>query len=182
MKQELLPCPFCGKRAELVAHGRNGNYEHYVQCRNCCIWTIELTSEDNVIALWNTRANRTIPIPEIELQAIIDRNEERKRVKEQMYERPYTVEYDDDINDEGCGKSWPRALCSSQKIFSTFKYSLNHYVCDFSETGTNHETAEGVAFCCNDTPENDIDDLLAMIEDLSEALALANVRYSPIDE
>lgn len=57
--QDLLPCPFCGGKAE-INHWRG---EWWVSCENdnCPVMaeTLEGTSETEVIAAWNTRHERT---------------------------------------------------------------------------------------------------------------------------
>lgn len=75
---ELKPCPFCGKKVELIkeplwhgSHGYYGCYDYVVKCRNpecrCQIYlgknnTIyydDETAQRNAIEAWNRRAERS---------------------------------------------------------------------------------------------------------------------------
>lgn len=52
--QELLPCPFCGGKAE----NRGGNFHvgFWITCGKCCVSIDPGKTEAESIALWNRRA------------------------------------------------------------------------------------------------------------------------------
>ena len=55
---DLLPCPFCGKEAEL----RQYDGEHFAQCLHCfCGTPADHGTEDEAVQAWNARAQ---PAPE----------------------------------------------------------------------------------------------------------------------
>ena len=64
-KQELMPCPFCGGKAEitnkffgqrLTEHGELADY-FYVFCHSCQACTIERTVKSAAMEAWNTRVS-----------------------------------------------------------------------------------------------------------------------------
>ncbi len=54
MKQELLPCPFCGGKAIL-----KGETAKYIQCERCLASTSTSGFEEVAINAWNTRHEHT---------------------------------------------------------------------------------------------------------------------------
>lgn len=57
MGDELLPCPFCGKEANVSeCQGRDDRF--YVWCDGCCC-TVMYRSRQAAIDAWNTRSERT---------------------------------------------------------------------------------------------------------------------------
>lgn len=48
---KLLPCPFCGGKAEL----KHNILWDWVQCENCSAMTQEKHCKENAIEAWNTR-------------------------------------------------------------------------------------------------------------------------------
>ena len=60
MSSELLPCPFCGGKAE-IAHSRN----YYVWCDKCETRGDWYSTEAEAIKAWNTRAERTCQMVQI---------------------------------------------------------------------------------------------------------------------
>lgn len=53
----LLPCPFCGKRAEI----KRGVHTKYIMCLGCEIMGPNLSSDDELIAQWNARVAAAPP-------------------------------------------------------------------------------------------------------------------------
>lgn len=83
MSEELLPCPFCGGRAEYKTTGMIG----YVQCQECLArtdtvysWRDESWKED-VAREWNTRA-----YPK-EVQNAIEKQKPKKPKKDIVHYR-----------------------------------------------------------------------------------------------
>lgn len=58
MTSDLLPCPFCGGRAEIWrAHPENPPRKAWIACMGrCAVLTKEHTSDAEAITAWNTRA------------------------------------------------------------------------------------------------------------------------------
>lgn len=54
-REALLPCPFCGGRAEI----QRGAYTKYVLCLKCAVMGPNLAADDELIAAWNRRAALT---------------------------------------------------------------------------------------------------------------------------
>ena len=61
---ELKPCPFCGSEAELkTEYVAYGTPKAYVRCKHCEACTafiyprLDICANDEVIKLWNRRAN-----------------------------------------------------------------------------------------------------------------------------
>lgn len=54
---KLLPCPFCGGKARFI----NFYGLYMVECETCRIATDTDYTKEDVIKIWNTRAN-TIPV------------------------------------------------------------------------------------------------------------------------
>lgn len=55
MIEEIKPCPFCGKDAELT---ENEDYYWYVECTECCArgeWFYGYKEKDKAIKAWNRR-------------------------------------------------------------------------------------------------------------------------------
>lgn len=52
MGDELLPCPFCGGRAEI----KEGHYTQYAMCQKCDVMGPNLASREELADAWNTRA------------------------------------------------------------------------------------------------------------------------------
>ena len=61
-KTKLKPCPFCGKKAELIIYEPDSPYARYsIRCDNdnCRVWTVATGAFDKEIqaaAAWNKRA------------------------------------------------------------------------------------------------------------------------------
>ena len=53
-KEKLLPCPFCGGRAEYNKTLVEGRTDGWVQCTNCGVHFIT-KERDEAIAAWNRR-------------------------------------------------------------------------------------------------------------------------------
>lgn len=55
---DLLPCPFCGGRAEMwKAHPENPKRKAWIACMDrCAVMTKEYESTAEAIEAWNTRA------------------------------------------------------------------------------------------------------------------------------
>ena len=64
----LLPCPFCGGKAEIVTSDLYGIEKYAVGCSSCPVIIAEYgeykfyATEAEAIAAWNTRAERTCDI------------------------------------------------------------------------------------------------------------------------
>lgn len=60
MNDELLPCPFCPPEKSDPRLINAGVYLHYVKCCSCgCASGLACSSEEQAIANWNRRAERT---------------------------------------------------------------------------------------------------------------------------
>ena len=131
-------------------------------------WRIDL--ERRIIAAVKEDRRRRKPAASTtDLQAIAERNEKRRRCKAPLPARPFMVERDNDSYDDGAQQvEWAWALVSDEPAPGTYLGRV--MVADFQEASTSIPVAEAVAFCCNDQPEDDIDQLLAYIADLEAAL------------
>lgn len=62
MSEELKPCPFCGcdvnSRPWVFRYDLYDKKMQYIECPLCGIRTPSMNNEYELIALWNTRANR----------------------------------------------------------------------------------------------------------------------------
>lgn len=73
---ELLPCPFCGSKAKLIANTQSFLPYVLVQCENCSAKTknvmqsIDYCATDEAAKLWNKRADLN------KLQQLLDDEEE----------------------------------------------------------------------------------------------------------
>ncbi len=54
---DLLPCPFCGSRAEIKV----GGYTKYVMCLGCEVMGSNLSDDAELISQWNRRAPQPSP-------------------------------------------------------------------------------------------------------------------------
>ena len=110
------------------------------------------THVDRIAEALRSAASHTIPMPQHELDALIQRNEERKRVKATITTPRWFVDPDGDISAED-----------------------GTLICMFRDPGGYNynppeESASPIVYARNDTPEDDIDQLLALIADLQSAL------------
>ena len=78
---ELLPCPFCGGEAEIVEGMYSSFQEGYaIRCHHCVLtlgasgrlgecyeWSCSFATEAEAIAAWNTRAERTCKVVQVEV-------------------------------------------------------------------------------------------------------------------
>jgi Lar family restriction alleviation protein len=54
---EILPCPFCGKNADVMYSETRSHFRHSVLCNDGCLAEGPIaTSDQEAIALWNRRA------------------------------------------------------------------------------------------------------------------------------
>lgn len=191
MTTDLKPCPRCGSAPKLreasykPGRGRRPHPDRYwYRCPNvlACPSHQDAATPDEAAALWNARTTPALPTAE-DLQAIIARNAKRREIKATMYERPYTVEYDHDYDDAGVGGRFAYQLTSGRREPSALDPTRDALRCaaNFTETSTDIATAEGVAFCCNDTPEDDISTLLALITTQSATIAEDNAALAEAD-
>jgi hypothetical protein len=110
-------------------------------------------------------------------------NEERRQVKAAMLTRPYTVDMAEGEGSDGEPDFWPFELVSShQEPSAAYPGQIaRRCVANFTETMTPPETADGIAFCCNDQSEDDIDHLLEIADErgvlLNECLSLLSEHF-----
>ena len=55
MSEELKPCPFCGREAELRTDGDDSNYPIWIQCTKCQAGIEPFPDKEFAILEWNTR-------------------------------------------------------------------------------------------------------------------------------
>ncbi len=55
--ETLLPCPFCGGRAEIKV----GGHTKYAMCLKCEVMSVNLSNDAELIQAWNTRAQASAP-------------------------------------------------------------------------------------------------------------------------
>ena len=55
---DLLPCPFCGGKAEIwKAHPENPKRNAWIACmERCAVMTKEFATSDEAVVMWNRRA------------------------------------------------------------------------------------------------------------------------------
>ena len=56
MEIELLPCPFCGKKADMISEIFLGKMWYKVKCRGCFSQTYAEENPENAAHEWNRRA------------------------------------------------------------------------------------------------------------------------------
>lgn len=78
---KLLPCPFCGEKAEIINH-RSGEYA--VECTNCYGKTHRSVTEKLAIERWNTRK----PI-----DRIVEQLQEKAREAQEAGDRQISIDY-----------------------------------------------------------------------------------------
>lgn len=53
-ERKLLPCPFCGAKANLV----NVRGRWTIECSNKCVGTVIKNDKNVVVEIWNRRTNK----------------------------------------------------------------------------------------------------------------------------
>lgn len=54
-EQELKPCPFCGKKPDVIEYSSYGSIHYRVQCHACGTGTRSVLAKARLSILWNTR-------------------------------------------------------------------------------------------------------------------------------
>ena len=55
-EEELLPCPFCGSKAEVVETHPVSTKSVFVRCQECGAFVTAFSTRDEAVAAWNRRA------------------------------------------------------------------------------------------------------------------------------
>lgn len=79
MTEQLLPCPFCGKTAE-IHPSTNYHDRFYIECKYCLIRTDDCRSEEEAAGDWNARH-----IPKINLDLAGQEEELYIKLEEEDY-------------------------------------------------------------------------------------------------
>lgn len=171
----LKPCPRCGGDPVLSMLGgarRRHPRRYWYRCSDplTCPGHQDAATPEEAAALWNTRPTPAPPTSD-ELAAIIARNTERRRIKASpATERPWHVHCDDGY--------W--------YIYGPNDFQIHN---TFNSTATDKIEANQrlIEFCCNDTPEDDVTTLLALvtakqgqIEFLSDQIAGDNATIAEL--
>lgn len=75
MSSELLPCPFCGSKAEMYINYAWSHSAYTILCSNslCAVCPmVECDTEEEVVKAWNTRVEKTCVMKSIKHGPLYD--------------------------------------------------------------------------------------------------------------
>ena len=130
---DLLPCPFCGGKAEMGVNKDSTVREYFVGCMNCHIRLYKIGykrfyTEAEAIAAWNTRAQTVFVMTFDEVRQMMKRDAERERTCHIEY--PY-------YGDAPVINGQPRCSeCKTEFALGTF----SHYCPNCGAKVVKHET------------------------------------------